>query len=205
MIMRKSTTLFFALLLAGIQLFGQSNPKVLSSTDIVWAGIDFSKTRMIGSEGFTDPDAIVNDYFDKWNQLVIMESDKYDFAKAYQKVKVKNDFAKASEQNGTVDPDELVINTTYSFSDGDVQSIVSNYKGLEGESGVGLLYIVEYFNKLDNVGSVYVVFFDLDSQEILHSKNYQTKPKGFGLRNYWASTIYETIKESGKDYKKAVK
>jgi len=203
--MKKSTTLLFALLLFGIQLFGQSNPKILNANDIVWAGIDFSKAKMIGSEGFTDPDVIAKDFFDKWNQLVVMESSKYDFAKAYKKATVKNDFSKASEQNAKVNPDELVINTSYSFSDGDLESIVKNYKGLEGPSGVGLLYVVESFNKLDNIGSIYLVFFDLDSQEILYSKNYKTQPKGFGLRNYWANCIYETIKESGKDYKKATK
>ncbi len=186
-------------------VMAQMNSKVVNSSTLVWAGLDFSRAKMIGSEGFTDPDAIAPGFFDKWNQLVIQEAKKYDIAKAYDKVEIIHDLSVVNEQNKAVDANELVINEPYQFNPGDVENIVKNYNRLKNDSGVGLLYIVEYFSKLDSRGSIYIVFFDLATQEILHQKQYITKPGGFGLRNYWANTVYETIKDSGKDYKKSSK
>lgn len=203
--MKKITFLFLALVYLANNAIGQSNPKVFSSSTIVWAGIDFSKTKLIGSEGFSDPEAIANEYFDKWNQLILAENKKYDIAKAYHKDKLIHELSVSNEQNTTQDPAKLVINETYKFRDDEIENIIKNYSTLKETEGLGLVYIVEYFSKLDTQGSIYVVFFDLANQDILHKKKYLTKAKGFGIRNYWANTFYETIKESGKEYKKAAK
>ena len=203
--MKRISLISIVLLFFALQLLGQSNTKIFSSLVIVWVGIDFSKAKMIGADGFTDPVTVAKDFPGKWNSLVLDEVKKYDIGKAYQKEKVVNRIEIASQQNSKIDPESFVIETAYKFKEGDVDEIVKNYKGLESQGAVGVVYIVEYFSKPSVEASIYVVFFDLDSQEILHLKNYITKPKGFGLRNYWADTIYNTIEESGKDYKKALK
>ncbi|MDW7693454.1 hypothetical protein R9C00_01770 [Flammeovirgaceae bacterium SG7u.111] len=202
--MKKIAFLACTLLFAS-QTIAQTNVQVLTARSITWGGLDFSKAKMIGSEGFSDPDDITDNYFDKWNKLIVNEASKYNFGEAYKKDKVVNDLSVATEQNATVDASELVTEEDYSFSSGELEEIVSKYKGIGEGDGTGLIYVIESFNKTEEASSIYLVFFDLATGEILHSKKYTEAPGGFGLRNYWAGAIGRTIKVSEKDYKKALK
>ncbi|NJN25622.1 MAG: hypothetical protein HC819_06515 [Cyclobacteriaceae bacterium] len=203
--MKKVSFLLILTLMLAFRVNAQTNPEVFGAKKLIWAGLDFSKSKMIGSTGFTDESAVKNEFFDKWNQLIVIEADKYDLAKTYQKDKVVHDLSVVNQQNQLSDDYELVINESYKFNEGDIEAIVKNYDGLKEKDGVGLLYVIEYFSKLDEKGSMYVVFFDPQTLEVLHSQNYVGKPGGFGLRNFWAKTVAETMELSGKDYKKAAK
>lgn len=182
-----------------------SSQSLLKSDEIIWAGIDFSNAKLIGSGGFNDPEKIVDYYYDEWNRLVVREADKYDVAKFYKKDKSINDFSVVDERNDMPDPDEVVTNEAYGFDENTLADIVSNYNLEEYNSGLGLVYVVESFNKLEEHAKLNVVFFDIATQDILWSKQYMIKPGGFGFRNYWARTIYDTMKESAKDFKKALR
>ncbi len=122
--MKKITTIIFTLFLLAFDSIGQSNPKVSNSSTIVWAGLDFSKVKMIGSEGFTDPDAIKEEYFDKWNQLIETEAKKYDFSKAYKKDNRINDLSIVINQNTLPDATKLVINEPYEIRNGEIKNII---------------------------------------------------------------------------------
>ncbi len=197
--------LTFALLLLTISTlsFAQPDPKVFSTTEFVWAGIDFSKAKMIGPEGFTNPNDIADNFLISWNNLIISESDKYNFKEAYEKSKQIDDLSVANRRNETVEADELVINEPYAFESGTLEEIIADYDLEEANDGLGLVYVVESFNKTKEEAVIYVVFFDIASKEILSQEKYVGKPKGFGLRNYWAGAIHSIIKASGKDYQKA--
>ena len=75
---------------------------------------------------------------------------------------------------------------------------------MSGE-GLGLVYVVEALNKTEEKAVVHVVFFDVASKEILWTKEYTEKPRGFGFRNYWAGAFYKTMDVSGDDFQKAMK
>ena len=140
-----------------------------------------------------------------WNNLILNESDKYNLKEAYQKSKQTDDLSVANRRNKEVKADELVINEPYAFESGTLEEIIADYDLKEAKDGLGLVYVVESFNKTREEGVIYVVFFDIASKEILWQEKYSSKPGGFGVRNYWARTINNTIKESGKDYEKAAK
>jgi len=191
------TSVFFA--------FAQSNPdpKIFAADEIVWAGLDFSEARLIGSEGFSDPYDIKDRFFNSWNNLILAESDKYNVREFYQKSKVINDLSVVNERNETPDPDELVINESYSLDQGTIASMVKSYDLEKKDEGVGLVYIVESFDKTGVMATVDVVFFDIRTKEILWQEQYHEKPGGFGLRNYWAGAIMKVMKGSKEDYEKA--
>jgi len=204
--MKKQLSIFSILsicLLAFIQ--AEPDAKVFSANEIVWAGIDFSEAKMIGSEGFSDPTDVKDRFFESWNNLVLNESDKYDIKKFYLKDKVVNDLSVVSERNEIPSVDELVINSDYTFEDGQLEKIVSAYDLEEAEDGVGLVYIVESFSKTQQQATIHVVFFDIASKDILWSQEYEGKAGGFGFRNYWAGAILKVMQASEKDYEKALK
>jgi hypothetical protein len=199
------------ILIAGIFLVfsfvskGQYTPADVFKVDnITWYGLDFSNIKLIGSEGFTDPYAIKNQFFYSWNNLIITETDKYDLAGFFHKSSVENDLSIVQERNMLPDPDELVINTDYSLGEDEVKKIISEYD-ITGKEGIGLVFIMESFNKTKELGYMWVTFFDLETKEVLLSNKMSGKPGGFGIRNYWAKSYYNVMKSIEKKKWKAWK
>ncbi|MCD4724133.1 MAG: hypothetical protein K8R63_04760 [Bacteroidales bacterium] len=199
------------ILIAGIFLVfsfvskGQYTPADVFKVDnITWYGLDFSNIKLIGSEGFTDPYAIKNQFFYSWNNLIITETDKYDLAGFFHKSSVENDLSIVEGRNMLPDPDELVINTNYSLGEDEVKKIISEYD-ITGKEGIGLVFIMESFNKNKELGYMWVTFFDLETKEVLLSNKMSGKPGGFGIRNYWAKSFYNVMKSIEKKKWKAWK
>lgn len=161
--------------------------------EITWFGIDFSQAKMVGSAGFTEPAKIQDYYLNVWNSVLITESDKYDIAKYYgaEKVNVSLDIVKKA--NDEVNADELVTDNTYSLSESAAQSEVEKYVG-QG-SGTGLVYVVEYFSKIEELASIYVIQFDISSGTIIKMKKLTGKASGFGFRNYWLGAVEGVMKK----------
>ena len=57
----------------------------------------------------------------------------------------------------------------------------------------GLVIIAKLLNKAEAYGSYQVVFFNTDTKEIIQDWATGGKARGFGLRNYWAGSIYKVI------------
>lgn len=179
----------------------QNVEKLKSADEVIWFGLDFTKAKMIGSTeaGFSDPDAIVNHFFEGWNNLVINEPKKYYLAKALSK-NIKNNISTVADRNKEVPVDGLVTYDVNKLTEEDLKDLVKNYSA---DEGVGLLFAVENFEKAAQKVRLYAVFFDVQSHEILKTHYYDKKVSGgFGFRNYWASGIYQVIKQMKKDYPK---
>lgn len=177
---------------------------VFKVDNITWYGLDFSNIKLIGSEGFTDPHAIQNRFFSSWNNLFISEPEKYNLAETFSKSSVENDLSIVTERNTLPDPDKLVIEENYSFGEDEVKKIISEYD-ITGKEGIGLVFIMESFNKTKELGYMWVSFFDIETKEVLLSKKMNGKVGGFGIRNYWAKSFYNVMKRIGKKEWKAWK
>ncbi len=164
---------------------------------ITWYGLDFSMSKMIGSEGFTNPEDIRRRFFDSWNNLVFTERDKYDLSKFYNKAILEN-IKHSKLRNDKVDYNLMVQNTSFELSNEKIHEIVKDYSG-EGD-GMGLVYIVESFDKIQKNASIWVVLFDEKSGKEIYTQKFQGEPGGAGLRNYWASAILEVMKKSGRKF-----
>ena len=201
--MKTIKLLLFALLISSATYAQKS--QVFTTPDIVWFGLDYSKVKCIGPEGFTEPDQIVGRYFDGWNDLMISEEAKYDFKDAYDKASRINDLEKVNERNTMPSADDLVIKESYAFEPGTLEEIVMDYQTDKYPGKIGLLYVVESLNKYESHAAIFMVFFDIPSGEILFSQKHFGKAGGFGFRNYWARSIYEVMKDSGNQFSKAAK
>ena len=185
--------------------FGVPDARIFSTQEIVWCGLDFSEVKCIGAEGFTEPDQVKERYFSSWNQLVLDESNKYNIQKFYSKSRQMNDLSVVNKRNEAPKVEELVINDSYSFQEGQLEKIIKSYSLEMAKEGVGVVYVVESLNKSSMEAVVNVVFFDIATKDILWAKKYKEAPKGFGFRNYWAGAFYKTMRASERDYAAAMK
>lgn len=201
----KRTSVFLVLLTCCTFVMGQPDGKIFTATEFVWCGLDYSKVKCIGAESFNDPDAIKEKYFVGWNDLVLLESDKYDIKGAYQKQSQINDLSVVSERNKMPEAADLVIEGSYSLSEKDIEEIIASYDLKTVKEGLGVVYIMESLIRSIETARMYVVFFDIGSKKILWSSKYSARATGFGFRNYWARSIYNTIGKSKKEYSNAFK
>lgn len=183
------------MMIVPILTFGQRsmNDFMQENCDVVWFGLDFTNAKMIGSEGFNDPVAIKEDYFNKWNHLMISEGDKYNWQRALLVSDLKFDYEMVDALNESVKVKSLVINKSYSISEEDIAASVKQYNLAEYKDGVGVIVVVESFDKIREQGIGHITFFDISSKTVLYSHKVIGKPRGFGFRNYWAGAIYGWI------------
>lgn len=179
----------------------QGEQQVAQATEITWLGLDCTKLRMIG-EAVTGED-LVNRYFTAWNTVVVNENTKYDFSKAFKKPVVHKNIAAISEMNASVNPASVIAYENNTISEDELVKHVASYD-LKG-SGIGLVFVLESFNKLEERGSMWVTFIDMQSGRILMAKHMEARPGGFGIRNYWVRPVYEVLQMSAKEYKKWIK
>lgn len=179
----------------------QGEQTVAQADEITWFGLDFSRAVVIGES--TSADEIADRFFVSWNAVVVNEQSKYDFGKTFKKSSVKRDMAFITELNANRDRSDLIAYSAKEITEDELVKHIGNYN-VSGE-GVGLVFVVENFNKLEEVGTMWVTFFDINTKQVLMAKHMSAKPGGFGMRNYWARTVYEVLKDSGKQYKKWIK
>jgi hypothetical protein len=92
--------------------------------------------------------------------------------------------------------------TIYHLEEETIFEIVNDYNP-ETQTGVGVVFIMESFNKEEEKGHMWVVFFDIPTKEVLLMEKMSGAAGGFGWRNYWARTYYNVLKEIEKTQYKA--
>ena len=65
---------------------------------------------------------------------------------------------------------------------------------LKDKTGIGLVFIAEYLDKPGTTAVYDLVYFSMPGGNVILWEREFGTPKGFGMRNYWASTIYEILK-----------
>ncbi len=181
--------------------FGQTKSDVFKEdVPVTWLGLDFSTAKLIGDREKFGSESDVRHMLDAWNDLILKESDKYNIAKAIGRKKVDNAIEVTKDHNSEVDvmamfsedaKDYLHVKTS------DVEEIISGYD-FKGKGGIGLMFIVESFSKLNDEGSIWVTFVNMDSKEVLFTEHLVNNPGGAGVRNFWAGCINGVITKMQK-------
>lgn len=165
--------------------------------NITFYGVDFSQGKIFGS---TDtPDKLRKAYADI-NMLFITEPNKYDIAKLLGKDVKDVRIEAVSESNEDIDDDYLkTFSSSFTIND---ENLVNSLKNLEIEngSGVGFVMVMQQLNKPAEEGTYQLVFFDIDTRNIITRWTMRGKAGGIGLRNFWAKSVLEVLKQV-KGYK----
>lgn len=199
--MKLLTSLFVSFVVTLSSLSAQSLSDVFdNSKRLVWYGLDFSKAKMIGTEGFSDPYKIVNYYFTNWNELVNTESDKYNVREVMHRRDMEYVLSPVRARNDKVDSGILVQGHLNKVTEDDVVKAVKSLD-LTGEGdGIGMYMVVENFDKPAEKGNYWVVFFSISSKAIIHMQKIDGPASGFGFRNYWARSFKGVLEKIENRY-----
>jgi hypothetical protein len=196
------------------------NPLMASDT-VVWAGLDYSMVRMIGTNDFQVPDMIFPGMLERWNALFIEE--RIDKVAHLLGKRVVLDMNGVTKRNKTATTAQIIlapgtkdlIEQSHITSQ-DIATAVRSYE-LDRTNGLGLVFIVDRFCERSYVpvpphqygsvgvgsiwgggGAVYVVFFDVATREVISVERQIRAPGGSGFRNYWFGVIKRVDATLGK-------
>jgi hypothetical protein len=198
---------FLICFLTGITLNAQ-NKLLLSSDSVYWFGMDFSKAKFMGDfvlEQEMDPKTagsdLVNNEIHRWNDLFFKEQLNYNLKGALKKNYLFADVSHVTKLNRAINPDSVFSESKslYKWENPDkiIESMVSQYTSTEFTKGLGLCFIVEYFNKKAEEASIYTVFFDIENKKVIGYKRLKGVAKGIGIRNHWGGAIKSIINQLG--------
>lgn len=177
---------FLFTLVFSLNVFGQS----YMNDDIVFYGIDYSQVKVYGaSEHYSQ----FREAFYGINSLFVTEPNKYDVGKILGVNIVSQDFEPVEEKINSIQ-DLLIVNRNYQLTDEQIQEAI-NSLSLKEENGTGLVIVAQLLNKADKWGSYSIVYFDINTREILDAFDTNGKAGGYGLRNYWARSVLEGLKK----------
>lgn len=201
--MKKTTFILFLLFVSNLS-YTQSIRDVFTNSSLTFFGVDCSQLRCIGpGEEWGEPKKLKDTYIPAWNQLFLSEQDKYNLKLFFMKDIVKYDLEKCAEINSKINEDSLVVvfGKVFPLQDRKIQKMIEKYSN-PNSSGVGLVFIPEYFNKFKKTALIHVAFFDIATGNTLMIKAMEGEPGGFGLRNYWIKSIYVVMEKCEQNWKR---
>ncbi len=161
--------------------------------DVTFLGVDFSAVNVLHTDE-TEEQFI--SAFEKINVLMVSETEKYDVAK-YLAIDIKETDLRFATQNiETLRDRDFTDSEEEKIS---IETVLSSYPKIQG---VALLLVAQTLDKAQAVGQYDIVVFDGTTKEIFKIESLAGAAGGFGLRNYWAGSIYNGLKKYMKDSKR---
>ncbi|MBG9376671.1 hypothetical protein I5907_10520 [Panacibacter sp. DH6] len=170
-----------------------------AETNLTWLGIDFSGVKILGHTDIEVED-FTNRQFAGINELVLNEPKKFDLPKAFHKAGVETDLSVVKAKNKGLDPDKIKSANDADrsrFTNKTIEKMVKGYN-ISGKKGVGVVFIMESMSKTAERSSMYITFINMSTGKVIHTERIEEKVGGFGLRNYYAKSIYEALKDIEK-------
>lgn len=168
---------------------------------ITYLGMDFSKAVLVGdfveALGVGGDASTKNAYFKAWNNLVTGEFEKYSLKNMLHNGNVTTSLEGVMKMNYATKVDDLSGYKQPNYTKEILQQHLNTYT-LPTDKGLGVVLLIESFDK--NIPKAFIDFvvIDMATKEIVLLEKLQTDPRGGGLRNYWAGSIYEVFKEVEK-------
>ena len=153
-------------------------------------GVDYSRVKVIGAE---ESETKFVRIFEEINGLFLSQPEKYDCSDMIW-ASVTVDIEPICRRILSADYSDMKLQHRGYASSLDVAEAVADYR-LPDARGVGMVFIAELLDKGRECGTYYVVCFDIASRDVLFCRKVETKAGGFGLRNYWANTVYQIIRK----------
>jgi hypothetical protein len=198
--------IFSVLVVFALSLKSQDK-NLMFGDSIVWFGVDFSHGKFLGdfaakSElGPGSESAIIRDEIPRWNLLFLKEPRHFPIDEAAHKKAVYYDINSVTKINAEIKPDSAFSDLgNYKIKDPDktFAEMISKYSS-DKSRGLGLVFVLEYFNDKQNEGSAYAVFFDIAEKKVIAWRNLKGVAKGVGIRNHWAG-CFKTMLSQLRDF-----
>lgn len=196
--MKTTTFLILLLALAYPKANAQTSSDLSESnqTNYYWFGIDYSNVKIIDCvktlDTYQDSCLIRDKYFKSWNNLIVSERKKYSVEKMVGKDTVYYDVKHINKLNSTIPISPLYAVDSEILSNDVLKQMVEGYD-LPQKTGIGVVIMAEYMNKVRVQASYVLIVFNIETRDIIDQKQFVTKPAGFGFRNYWAGSFYKVF------------
>lgn len=162
---------------------------------LTFFGVDFSTARVYGAAEM--PSELI-EAFSKINALFQAEAKKYDPAKTFGNKEINTSLLLAEELVARIKSTDLKTDSDdYSLTEEQIARQVQTYDTGDKE-GYGAILIAGLLNKGRTQATYDIVVFDISTKEIITTKKVTTKAGGFGLRNFWASSVHKAMKQKMK-------
>lgn len=181
---------------------------LFAENHVTYLGIDFSLAKFIAPAGTWNPDLLSSLCYE-WNELVTKEGRGTLRIPSIAKIlRIKKDnFSYRDDITRDTYP-SLKLEKQIFFQPNfekieqrQIMSLVSNYN-YKDLTGIGLMVVLESFDKFEEYGNMHVVFIDMDNKAVIYSERLNGRPKGAGYRNYWGQSVSEVFYEiEGRRYK----
>ena len=168
---------------------------------VTWIGLDFSSARFVPAIDFAEVEGDTRTALLKWNNLMEQEPDKFNMGKALGITRCVTNTSFVKDLNEAVTADKLLSREPYSLDKAKIPDMVNAYK--TAGDGVGVVLIVSTFDKTQAMAEYWITFFNMKTHGMLYTEKLMGKPQGFGVRNFWAGSVYSVLKAIEKGHAKA--
>ena len=161
--------ILFLFLSTSLFCFGQGKSALKDIQSIKFYGVDYSQVKIFGAD----------------------ESPAQQLKKEVTEISLDA----VNQVNENIDLTELMTaKREYTLSKEQIKAAI-NALPIQKTPGVGMVFIAQFLDKSNNRGTYEVVFFNTETKEIIEEWITDGKARGFGLRNYWAGSIYSALKK----------
>ena len=172
---------------------------------MVWLGVDFSEVRYFGDEKDAVEGEAIKSVFDRINNLIVSEADKYNLERAFHNKMISTEIEAVAKVNDATDDTQILSEDKSDYSRMNptfIQQMVKRYD-VDTKQGVGVVFIVEAMDKAKPEAAIWVTYIRMSDQSVLLTKRLEEKAGGFGLRNFWAKAIFNgLVSVEKKEYNK---
>ena len=185
----KKTLLFLFCMISSLVLNAQKN-----EIKTYAYGVDFTHAKVFAAKESVEDFAKA---FYDINMLLVRESDKYDFSRVVKQpvYLVMEPMLKVTSEASYDD----IVTLSNMCDEPDCAEIIKNYE-LPQTEGIGIVIIAKMLDKPKACAIYDMVLFDIATRDILKKKEVVGDAEGFGLRNYWARSVYNVLRKT-KMYK----
>lgn len=190
----KKVLLCMFLLYAGL-MQAQERVDLDKIHELTFLGVDFSLAKVYGADESADQFKVA---FTGINNLLVTEAKKYDVPKAFPRKNVTIYLTPSLNLIQEMDVTELFTDSNnYRLSEEEIDTHIRELNTGDAK-GYGAILIAGLLDKASAKATYHLVVFDIATREVISNRIFTEKAKGFGLRNYWARTVYSTLKEARK-------
>lgn len=184
--------IFFLFLASTLLAFGQNSDALSEINTIKFYGVDYSMARVYGAK--ESPTQFKNT-FTEINDLFLTQPNKFDISKFTGKRVEAVSLQAVNEVNGKINVRDLETTNREFTLDAEQITQAIRQLPIAKEAGTGVVLVAKLLSKADNNGSYQMVYFNTETKEIIDSFPINGKSMGFGLRNFWAGSVYKALKK----------
>ena len=194
--------MLLCIVFAGLGCSAQSIQDFFSDKagNVSWLGIDYSHVLLRGEfTHFKDaapmnPEEIKYKYFPAWNSLILNESNKYDFRGMFMLSNLVPDIVMITNVNAASDAGKMTQEPKTPLNCEGVAKIVRDYD-LTDKEGLAIVFIADVLDKNSETAGYFITILDMKTKEVILCEHVTEKAGGIGVRNYWAGSLYNLVKD----------